>query len=189
MPTLGRVIRCPEQLNVYVCTDLAARGLPVAWGRDYRKTQPVAYYQWILRRSEYYQNGRRDLVGRAWSLLLRHRLNRLGRTLGFQVPLNVFGPGMVLRRPATVRVHPDARVGNHCSIAGDAAISADADGAPEVGYDVWIGSGAEMVGDITIGNGATILPGSLVVESVPPGATVSGSPARVVSYGHRSSAA
>ncbi len=187
MPTLGEVIRCPEQLDVYVCMDLAARGLPVIWRQEYRRTQPVVYYQWLLRRCEYYRNGRRDLLGRAWSLLLRHRLNRLGRILGFRVPLNVFGPGMVLRRPATVRVHPGARVGSHCSIEGDATLSADANGAPTIGDDVWIGSGAEIVGAITIDNGATILPGSLVVESVPRGATVSGSPARVVSYGHRGS--
>ncbi len=51
---------------------------------------------------------------------------------------------------------------------------------PTVGNDVVIGTGAVALGPITIGDGARIGSGSVVVRSVPPGATVVGIPGRVV---------
>ncbi len=55
---------------------------------------------------------------------------------------------------------------------------------PTVGDKVVIGTGAVALGDITIGDGARIGSGSVVVRPVPPGATVVGIPGRVVEDGH-----
>ena len=52
---------------------------------------------------------------------------------------------------------------------------------PTIGNSVEMGSGAIALGPITIGDGARIGSGSVVVKSVPPGATVVGIPGRVVS--------
>jgi serine O-acetyltransferase len=51
---------------------------------------------------------------------------------------------------------------------------------PTVGNNVVIGTGAIALGAITIGDGARIGSGSVVVKAVPPGATVVGVPGRVV---------
>jgi serine O-acetyltransferase len=51
---------------------------------------------------------------------------------------------------------------------------------PQVGSNVVIGSNACVLGNITIGDGARIGSGSVVVKPVPPGATVVGVPARLV---------
>jgi serine O-acetyltransferase len=51
---------------------------------------------------------------------------------------------------------------------------------PTVGNNVVIGTGAAALGAITIGDGARIGSGSVVIRSVPPGATVVGIPGRVV---------
>ncbi len=51
---------------------------------------------------------------------------------------------------------------------------------PTVGNSVVIGSGAIVLGAITIGDGAKIGAGSVVIKSVPPGATVVGVPGRIV---------
>jgi serine O-acetyltransferase len=51
---------------------------------------------------------------------------------------------------------------------------------PTVGNSVIIGAGAVALGNITIGDGARIGSGSVVIKSVPPGATVVGIPGRVV---------
>jgi serine O-acetyltransferase len=45
---------------------------------------------------------------------------------------------------------------------------------------VVIGSHAVILGNITVGEGAKVGSGSVVIESVPPGATVIGVPGRVV---------
>jgi serine O-acetyltransferase len=51
---------------------------------------------------------------------------------------------------------------------------------PTLGNRVIIGSNATVLGAITLGDGARIGSGSVVVKPVPPGATVVGVPARIV---------
>ncbi len=50
---------------------------------------------------------------------------------------------------------------------------------PTIENDVVIGSGAAVLGPITVGRGAKIGAGSVVIRPVPPGATVVGVPARI----------
>jgi len=56
---------------------------------------------------------------------------------------------------------------------------------PTVGNNVVLGTGAVALGAITIGDGARIGSGSVVVKSVPPGATVVGIPGRIVENHHK----
>jgi serine O-acetyltransferase len=51
---------------------------------------------------------------------------------------------------------------------------------PTLGNEVVVGSGATVLGPITVGDGARIGAGSVVVRSIPAGATVVGVPARPV---------
>ena len=51
---------------------------------------------------------------------------------------------------------------------------------PVVGDDVYIGTGAKLLGDIRIGNRAVIGANAVVLESVPDDAVVAGVPARVI---------
>ncbi len=53
---------------------------------------------------------------------------------------------------------------------------------PTVRNNVVIGTGAKVLGPIEIGEGGRIGAGSVVLQSVPPGATVVGIPGRVVLY-------
>ena len=46
--------------------------------------------------------------------------------------------------------------------------------------DVWIGYNATILKGVTVGAGALVAPGALVVRDVPPGAEVAGNPAAVV---------
>ncbi len=56
---------------------------------------------------------------------------------------------------------------------------------PIIGNRVVIGTGAIVLGAITIGDGARVGSGSVVVKPVPPGATVVGIPGRVVADRHK----
>ncbi len=57
---------------------------------------------------------------------------------------------------------------------------------PSVGNNVVMGTGAVALGAITIGDRARIGSGSVVVKSVPAGATVVGIPGRIVEDGYKS---
>jgi serine O-acetyltransferase len=51
---------------------------------------------------------------------------------------------------------------------------------PIIGENVWIGADCVIYGDITIGDGATILPETVLSMNVPPRAVVAGNPATII---------
>ncbi|MSQ31473.1 MAG: serine O-acetyltransferase [Dehalococcoidia bacterium] len=57
---------------------------------------------------------------------------------------------------------------------------------PTLEDDVVVGAGAKIIGAVTIGAGARIGAGSVVVSSVPAGATVVGVPGHIIAYTNRS---
>lgn len=79
-----------------------------------------------------------------------------------------------------IRIHPDVEIGDRVGIMHDVTIATTQHrlGAPKIGNDVFIGPGAKILGPITIGDGATIAPNSVVMSSVPEGATAIGVPAK-----------
>jgi serine acetyltransferase len=52
-------------------------------------------------------------------------------------------------------------------------------GLPEIGRNVWIGSDCVVYGALTIGDGATLLPGTALTRSIPAGVVMHGNPARL----------
>lgn len=125
--------------------------------------------------------------------LWRHKLRLFGRLLS---QLNRFLTG--------IEIHPGARIGrrffiDHGSgvVIGETAEIGDdvllyqgvvlggttlerKKRHPTIGNNVVIGAAAILLGSITVGDGAQIGANSVVVNSVPPGATVVGVPGRVV---------
>ncbi len=51
-----------------------------------------------------------------------------------------------------------------------------------IGRDVWVGMGAIILPGVTLGDGSIIAAGAVVTSDVPPGAVVSGIPARLAKY-------
>jgi serine O-acetyltransferase len=81
---------------------------------------------------------------------------------------NVVVDGMV-RIGRNCVIGPWVTVGTRGSVAG-----------PRIGDDVFIGTGAKILGDITVGDRARIGANAVVIEDVPEGATVVGIPAQRV---------
>ncbi len=53
-------------------------------------------------------------------------------------------------------------------------------GLPTIGRNVWIGSDCIVYGSLTIGDGATLLPGTALTRSIPAGVVMQGNPAHLV---------
>ncbi|MFC2007184.1 serine O-acetyltransferase [Chloroflexota bacterium] len=104
-----------------------------------------------------------------------------------------------------IEIHPGAEIGRRCFIDHGAGVVIGATSEigddvllyqgvvlggttlekgkrhPTLGNNVEMGTGSVALGDISIGDGARIGSGSVVIRSVPPGTTVVGIPGRAVS--------
>ena len=90
-----------------------------------------------------------------------------------------------------IGLHPAARFGDDCGVMHNVTVGTNmTGGAPTIGNDVFIGCGAVILGEITIGDGVRIAANSLVVSDVPAGAMAMGVPAKVYpGRGHGKAAA
>jgi len=77
-----------------------------------------------------------------------------------------------------LRIGAGSLIHDHCAFGRK--VAGGGQGRPAIGKDVWIGPRCVIAGAVTVGDGATILPGSVLSFSVPQGAVVKGNPARIV---------
>lgn len=99
-------------------------------------------------------------------------------------PAAAIGAGILLDHGTGVVIGETARVGDGCTILQGVTLGGTGkeagDRHPKVGKNVFIGAGANVLGNISIGDGSKIGAGSIVLRPVPDGATAVGSPARII---------
>lgn len=86
-------------------------------------------------------------------------------------------------RGIAVVIHRNAVIGKNCIIGTSVVIGGkgkDIGGAPEIGDNVYIGTGSKILGPIKIGSNVTIGANSVVLTDVPEGVTVAGIPSRII---------
>lgn len=98
------------------------------------------------------------------------------------------GPGLWIAHNGCIVIGP-ARIGKNCGIfqgvtLGQSASTLDrpsSPGVPILGDRVWVGPGAVIAGEVTVGNDASVGANSLLVRDAPPRGVMLGVPARMVS--------
>lgn len=126
------------------------------------------------------------------SFFWRHRLKFLGRFIshigrfitGIEIhPGAIIGRRFFIDHGSGVVIGETTQIGNDVLIYQGVVLGGTSlkkeKRHPTIGNDVVIGTGAVVLGAITIGDRAKIGSGSVVVNSVPPEATVVGIPGRV----------
>lgn len=109
--------------------------------------------------------------------LLRHHMSA---KLQLSLPFQNIGMGFTIYHGSGIAVNDNACLGNFVSIHNGVTIGGEnrgkRKGAPVIGNQVWIGSNAVIVGNITIGNDVLIAPNAFVNFSVPDHSIVIGNP-------------
>lgn len=104
-------------------------------------------------------------------------------------PAASIGRGILLDHATGIVIGETTVVGNNVSIMQSVTLGGtgkeEGDRHPKVGDGVLISAGAKVLGNITIGCGAKIGAGSVVLQDVPEHTTMAGVPAKIV--GHPSS--
>jgi serine O-acetyltransferase len=111
-------------------------------------------------------------------MIARMNLRRYGLDIVPSVPI---GPGLYIPHPVGTVVMADS-IGSRCHLISGVTIGMRAVWAfPRIGDNVTISAGARVLGDIHVGDGATIGANAVVITHVPDGATMVGAPARPTS--------
>lgn len=141
-------------------------------------TKYIWKYIKTLRFLEYYTN-----TNSRWGqMFYSYRLRKLGYKTGFQIPPNVCGPGITIYHYGPIIINDKTRIGRNVVLYSGVLIGHKAPGqpAPIIGDNVFIGSGAKIIGDVHIGDNVVIAPNAVVVKDVTNNVVVGGVPARVL---------
>ena len=99
-------------------------------------------------------------------------------------PRAVIGEGLFIDHGAGVVIGETAEIGRDVTLYQGVTLGGTGFQAgkrhPTIGDNVTIGSGAKLLGPITVGHGAKIGANSVVIEDVPPASTVVGNPGHAV---------
>ena len=170
-PAFGEAIRV--DLQAVFDRDPACRRFiePLLYFKGFHAIQTHRLAHWLWNR------GRRD-----FALYLQSRSSSV-----FQTDINPaarIGKGVFLDHATGLVVGETAVIGDDVSILHSVTLGGTgkegADRHPKIGNGVLIGAGAKILGNITVGCGAKIAAGSVVLSDVPPCKTVAGVPAKVV---------
>lgn len=105
---------------------------------------------------------------------------------GVRLPASVLiGPGLFIVHAGSVGVHPLAQIGANFTISPGASIIGKIQNQARpamavIGDNVFLGSGARIVGSVRVGNDVVIGANAVVVTDLPDGAVAVGNPARVI---------
>ena len=157
------------------------RARPKLFGDDIWK------YQIRLRKTEWYRYSAKHAKNpfhAACFVVSRTLLSRRAIKLGFSIPLNVFERGLSIAHYGTIVVNSHAKVGQNCRIQEGVNLGSTGgnDLSPIIGDNVFIGTGAKLIGGIKVANGVSIAANAVVVKDIDePNTTWGGVPAKKLS--------
>jgi serine O-acetyltransferase len=134
-----------------------------------------------LRYVEYYLR-KKELIYKLTTTIYLHRLRRLSYITGFQIPPFTCGKGLTIWHWGPIIINPSVRIGDNCTLYPGVLIGHKYEGAlaPHIGNNVFIGSGAKIIGDITIGNNVTIAPNTNVTKDIVDNCICVGNPTKII---------
>jgi serine O-acetyltransferase len=111
--------------------------------------------------------------------LVFHKLNAVvcGCVIGIDAK---FGRRLIILHSVGVVVNSAVRAGDDVTLESGVVIGAEKGKSPQIGDGVFFGSGAKVVGGITIGSRSLIGANAVVVKDVAASVVVGGVPARVI---------
>lgn len=173
------MINTKHKLQFYLAADKFALGKKYRYPRF---NDNVWKFQIALRKLEYYTN-----VNSKFKFLYKYKKYKLGLLLGFDIPINVFGPGLRINHFGNIVIHNAVRVGAWCDLHQGVNIGSNNSPlgdklVPIIGDHVWIGPGAKIFGKININNNVVIGANAVVFSDISLSVTVGGCPAKTIKH-------
>ncbi|TDJ27798.1 MAG: serine O-acetyltransferase [Gammaproteobacteria bacterium] len=150
------------------CEDLST---PFLFYKGFHALQAYRISHWL------WNQGRKTMA--------RFFQNQISVTLGVDIhPAAQIGSGLMLDHATGIVVGETAVIEDDVSILHSVTLGGTGketgDRHPKIRRGVLLASGCKVIGNIEVGEGAKVGAGSVVLQDVPPGATVAGVPAKIV---------
>ena len=121
-----------------------------------------------------------------WPVFLGHTWLSVFTGISIKTAATI-GKGFYIGHYGGIFIHPEAVLGEGCSVSQGVTIGVGGRGencgVPTVGNNVYFAAGCKVFGKITIGNNVQIGANAVLFKSVPDGATAVGVPARIIERG------
>ena len=114
-----------------------------------------------------------------FAFILRHYQFKYGIEIPYETKI---GSGFYIGHFGCIIVNSESVIGKNCNISPGITIGENNGGCPKIGNNVYIASGAKVVGGITVGNNVAIGLNTVVLKNIPDNAVVVGNPGEIVSY-------
>lgn len=170
-----------DSLAFYLAADRFALGKTRKHPRLF--SDEIWKFQILLRKCEFYKNTRNSHSLPA--LCARYRFHRLSVKLGFDIPMNVIGPGMKINHRGTLVINGNSHIGKWCDMhpgvcVGDNPVlggnGETITNVPTIGDFVFLGPGAKLFGKIVVGDGVMVSANAVVNNDVEKDMIVYGNP-------------
>ena len=141
-------------------------------------------HQVLLRKTEYYLNTGRMLIGNIY----RYRLLKVQTKYGLTIPLNVCGRGFKIMHIGPILINGRSTVGKDCTFHINTAIVAGGttDDVPTLSDGIVVGVGAVILGGVFLAENIAVGANAVVNKSFSePDIAIAGVPARKISNNGR----
>ena len=94
------------------------------------------------------------------------------------------GPGFYIGHASNIFIGK-CTIGTNFSVTHNVTIGmgqGENDSLPQIGDNVWVGTGAVLFGGIKLDNNVSIMPGSVLSKNVPANCLVGGNPGRIINH-------
>lgn len=97
-------------------------------------------------------------------------------------PESDVGEGLVIAHVGGIVVGAGVKIGNNCTLQSCVTIGQknERSGVPKIGNNVYIGTGAKILGGVEVGSNCIIGANTVVLSSIPDNCTVVGIPGKII---------
>lgn len=166
--------------DLYECLRADRAAQPPSSNFLKRRYDRIYLLKTLLRKCEYYHNTmKNNPLHKLIYIFMKLRLNHVEHTFCSEIPINVFGKGLVIWHAERIIVNPNAIVGEHCSLSSGVVIAHAHNKNPIIGNNVELMIDSCVLGGITVADHVRIGAKALVLKDISdPNTTWGGVPAK-----------
>ena len=119
-----------------------------------------------LRKCEYHHNISKNIYHRLAYFVYLFMLKRYDRRFCSEIPINVFGKGLLVWHPERIIINPESKVGDYCALSSGVVIAQAHGECPTIGNHVELMIDSKVLGGITVADNARIGASALVLKPI-----------------------